>query len=469
MRTVEANVKTLAAFAALLLSACGGGGASPTSIGPTQPVAGQPASISYISATPPVITTVNAVTGNKISVLRFIVKDGFGNPANNGTAVNFVLTGPSGGKQPSNGGEYIGSDDGTPTTASTTTAGGVAEVNLVSGAVAGPATVTASVAGTGISTPSAAISIGGGVPSANHFLLAATRINLAAVSGNFITVGAYLSDRWGNPNGLVGTAVSFFAEGGSTQPITLADEFGIALADFTVGAGFPANGKLTIMAATQGEEAFVDTSGNGLYDVGEAFSEIGEPFLDKNENGVRDADELYIDVNGNGVYNGPNGLWDGPNCPALGCVKPATIWTSLTLTLSTDANCAAGISPGPTFPMITDGGSQPFTFTVQDLNGNSVLGGTTVTVTKTATEGTLSGTLSATISNSATGPATLNFVLSDSSPGNSSVSQAAACLAGTPVVAPATCPTPATVTVTVTPPASSGLTGCVSTSTGTID
>lgn len=449
MRTVETNLKYLAAFAALLLTSCGGGGGGPLGVGPTPPVAGQAATISYVSATPPVITTVNAVTGSKIAILRFIVKDGFGNAVNNGTVVNFVLTGPSGGKLPSNGGEYIGSNDGTPTTASTTTLGGVAEVNLVSGAVAGPATVTASVAGTGISTPSAAISIGGGVPSSNHFRLAATQLNLAAAAGNSATIGAFLSDRFSNVNGLVGTAVSFFAEAGAIQPLTLADEFGIALADFTVGAGFPPNGILTIMASTQGEEAFVDTNGNGLYDVGEAFSDIGEPFLDKNENGVRDADELYIDVNGNGVYNGPNGVWDGPGCPSPGCVKPATIWTSMTLTLSGNAVCA--LSPSPTFPAIADGGSQPFTFSVSDVNGNSLVGGTTITVTETG-DGVLGGQSSATISDGATGPAVLSFVLSDGTPGDAS-----------PLA------TAATVTVTVTPPASSGVVGCVSTSSGTVN
>lgn len=447
MRTVETNLKYLAAFAALLLTSCGGGGGGPLGVGPTPPVAGQAATMSYISATPPVITTVNALTGNKIAILRFIVKDGFGNAVNNGTVVNFVLTGPSGGKLPSNGGEYIGVDDGTPITASTTTLGGVAEVNLVSGAVAGPATVTASVAGTGISTPSAAISIGGGVPSSNHFRLASTKLNLAAAAGNFATIGAFMSDRFSNVNGLVGTAVSFVAEAGAIQPLTLANEFGIATADYTVGAGFPPNGILTIMASTQGEEAFVDTNGNGLYDVGEAFSDIGEPFLDKNENGVRDTDELYIDVNGNGIYNGPNGVWDGPGCPSPGCVKPATIWTDMRLTLSGNAVCQ--ISPA-TFTVANSGPPQPFTFSVQDVNGNSVIGGTTVTVTETG-DGVLSGQTAATIPDGATGPAVLSFVLSDGAPGDA---------------LPATA---ATVTVTVTPPVSSGVVGCVSTSSGTVD
>lgn len=454
MGTVENNLKRLAVLAMLLLSSCGGGGGGPLDIGPTPPVAGQAATINYISATPPVISLVNAMTGSKISILRFIVKDGFGNAVNNGTAVNFVLTGPSGGKQPANGGEYIGSDDGTPTTASTTTVGGVAEVNLLSGAVAGPATVTASVAGTGINTVSAAISIGGGVPSSNHFLLAASKLNLAATAGNFTTIGAYMSDRFSNVNGLVGTMVSFTAEDGAIQPLTSANEYGIAYADYTLGAGFPANGRLTIMASTQGEEAFVDSNGNGLYDIGESFSDIGEPFLDKNENGVRDADELFIDVNGNGVYNGPNGLWDGPNCPAAGCVRPATIWTDMTLTLSGNAVCALS----PTTFTIADGGTQSFTFSVQDVNGNSVVGGTTIAVTETG-DGVLAGQLSATIADGATGPATLAFSLSDGTPGNPASG-------GPPCTT--SCPTPASVTVTVTPPANT-VQGCVSVATGTVD
>ena len=37
------------------------------------------------------------------------------------------------------------------------------------------------------------------------------------------------------------------------------------------------------------------------------FDNQGEPFVDKNDNGVRDADEPYIDYNGNGKYDGPDG------------------------------------------------------------------------------------------------------------------------------------------------------------------
>ncbi|OGI43483.1 MAG: hypothetical protein A2150_05180 [Candidatus Muproteobacteria bacterium RBG_16_64_11] len=454
----------------LLLSSCGGGGAGPLDIGPPPPVAGPAATINYISATPPVISIIIAPTGPKSSVMRFIVRDALGNSVADGTVVDFVLTGPSGGKTVANGGEYIGPLDASPTTDSTTTKGGTAETVLVSGRVAGPATVTASVAGTAISTVSGAISIGGGVPASNHFRLASTQLNLAAIAGKSATIGAFLADRFGNVNGLVGTSVSFMAEGGAIGTSALADFDGIATVGYLVGAGFPTDGRVTIMAATQGEEVFVDTNGNGLYDIGEAFVDRSEPFLDLNHNGLRDADESYIDVNGNGIYDGPNGLWDGPDCPAAGCVKPATIWTDMELTLSTDAACQ--ISPASfgslTAPGIADGGSLPFTFIVQDLNGNGVIGGTTIVVTKTAAEGTLGGTTSVTIPDGA-GPTTLNFTLSDSSPGNPVTipAELAACPAAP--TSPATCPTAATVTVTVTMPADSGLKGCSSTSIGAID
>jgi hypothetical protein len=62
------------------------------------------------------------------------------------------------------------------------------------------------------------------------------------------------------------------------------------------------------------------------------FDNLGEPFVDKNDNGVRDADEPFIDYNGNGKYDGPSGqlqehmvwkvfrvIWSGAaTIPAIG-------------------------------------------------------------------------------------------------------------------------------------------------------
>ncbi len=41
-------------------------------------------------------------------------------------------------------------------------------------------------------------------------------------------------------------------------------------------------------------------------------SSLGEPFVDSNHNGVRDAGESYEDVNHNGKYDSPNDPWESP-------------------------------------------------------------------------------------------------------------------------------------------------------------
>ena len=91
----------------------------------------------------------------------------------------------------------------------------------------------------------------------------------------------------------------------------------------------PRDGLVTIIAVAQGEEGFFDGSNgcpaNGLYDppgsagcvTGERFVDLGEPFVDINDNGVRDSivgggefDEPYFDANNNGQWDGPNRVRD---------------------------------------------------------------------------------------------------------------------------------------------------------------
>jgi hypothetical protein len=91
----------------------------------------------------------------------------------------------------------------------------------------------------------------------------------------------------------------------------------------------PRDGLVTVIVKVRGEEGFVDgTNGcprDGVYNgpgsgipgcTGENFIDMGEPFVDYNDNGVWDPGEPYDDVNSNGQYDGPNGVWDAD----------ATIW-----------------------------------------------------------------------------------------------------------------------------------------------
>ncbi|MDJ0878128.1 MAG: Ig-like domain-containing protein [Halieaceae bacterium] len=91
---------------------------------------------------------------------------------------------------------------------------------------------------------------------------------------------------------------------------------------------------ITVIAV--GEESFIDTNGNGLYDVGEPFDDLPEAWLDKNLNGQFDntaplctpdgstvtgrscgegLEEIFFDFNENGVYDAANGIYNGSLCP----------------------------------------------------------------------------------------------------------------------------------------------------------
>ncbi|MEH6610445.1 MAG: hypothetical protein V7696_13845 [Halioglobus sp.] len=100
----------------------------------------------------------------------------------------------------------------------------------------------------------------------------------------------------------------------------------------------------TILVTVVGEEFFVDSNGNGLYDEGEPFDNLPEAFIDHNEDGVytpvlgpncpegyddedceaAGSEETFIDFNGDGEYslnvdaNNPNGVYNGSLCPVEG-------------------------------------------------------------------------------------------------------------------------------------------------------
>jgi len=189
------------------ITATSGGASNSTSLTIGTVSAG---SIQFVSATPKVLG-IKGSGQAEISEIKFLVNDSNGAPVN-GASVSFTMVGP-------NGGEYIGDIDSTPNTASGTTVNGHVSTILHSGTIAGPVNVTASttVAGGPISTAATPISIGGGVPSATHFTIAETKINLEGLNWVNLqsTVSAYLADRFGNYNVLRGTSVSFYAEAGA--------------------------------------------------------------------------------------------------------------------------------------------------------------------------------------------------------------------------------------------------------------
>ena len=75
-------------------------------------------------------------------------------------------------------------------------------------------------------------------------------------------------------------------------------------------------------------------------------------------------------MNGNGKYDGPNGVWDGDTM----------IWTSIRV-LFTDDTVNILLSPTPPYT-IPAGGSVNISMSLTDGNGNPLLPGTKITLTK---------------------------------------------------------------------------------------
>src|SRR6266699_6354791 len=92
----------------------------------------------------------------------------------------------------------------------------------------------------------------------------------------------------------------------------------------------PLNGRVTVLAYAVGEESFTDIDGDGLADLANSLTgttemrdangvstDMGEAFLDNNENGIRDTVaasggllEEYLDFGGPAGV--PNGAYEGP-------------------------------------------------------------------------------------------------------------------------------------------------------------
>jgi hypothetical protein len=249
---------------------------------------------------------------------------------------------------------------------------GLARVRLYSGTVAGVVRVaaTAVAGGTTRRFDMPSIAIVGAKPNAGHFSIICGVANVPALAGDTchvstieapFTCTAFLNDRYNNMLGRA-TTVSFMSEVGEVGPPAVTPEYdpgsppdsqgqlgsavniintlgkqlpkdvepyptmhahapalpppyfeeSVAVPGDPCGQTVhnPRDGVATVVAWTEGEEAFSDTDGDGAYDLGEPFIDLPEPFVDYDDDDFRDDDEPMIDTNANGVWDPPNGRWD---------------------------------------------------------------------------------------------------------------------------------------------------------------
>ena len=375
--------------------------------------AGPPASV-IATSTVPAILGLKGSGIQETGVTTFLVTDAAGRPVSN-LAVTF------GQRQPAL--VTLGR------TTATTGSDGTASVDYSSGSEVGVSAITASIAaGAG---GSQAIAVRGAKPSAAGFYFRCEKGNLPAYQTTpaleTMTCEVRLSDRYGNRVGIP-TPVRFATEAGSIDSFAMTKGFdpanpndpteGTAVVTFTtdMGNGFrpadvapllaapsqypwprqaepqelvgsvtrnPRDQLVTLIAMTDGEEAFVDANHNGSLDANEVFYDLGDPFIDANDDGAYD--QVYTggpwetrfcsDTTNCSSYNGPNGVWD----------SATTIWVPTWVAFTDNAwphTAAAGV-PEPTWSYspqcVAEGAATFASIYVFDEFMNSPAAGTTYT------------------------------------------------------------------------------------------
>ncbi|MDY0189470.1 MAG: hypothetical protein RBR22_01945 [Desulfuromonas sp.] len=418
-------------------------------------------SIEYDVTATPQIVALKGSGGVETTTVTFLVQDANGNPVIGSQTVKLELSGP-------NGGEYIGTVPGN-LTIEVGTVDGAASTTIHSGIIPGTATVTATVLDndgneTSLKTSSGVIAIGGGVPSAGHFSFSVSQKNLAGLEYDGLTleISARIADRYGNYNVLEGTTVSFYAESGAidrainlnasgegtvtfrTQnplpyDVDLVDDsnrvwcnyekekmddyeeaFNVVTTELS-GMGNPRDGLCTIIAVVDGEEEFTDANADGLYSYGESYTDsyddihldMDDDRTDLSSSEVKSGvphdptfEDLIVDRNQDGSFDGRNNKWDDNKRIAeqLRILITGSPYIDI-------ARKGASINNGETVE-VTQGSSTVFYYSVHDINYNSLIGGSSISVSADA--GTLSGNKSVDIvDTNIPGPTVYQVTLTD--------------------------------------------------------
>lgn len=260
----------------------------------------------------------------------------------------------------------------------TTDSAGRVSVPVFSGSVPTNVLVNAAlVANPSIQIDSSILAIASGRPVQSRVSLSVEKFSIegASVDGVTSNVTVSLADRQGNPVP-DGTAVNFVTEGGVMIPpvCTTGANAGNSQCSVQIRSQNPraGNGRITILAYVAGEEDFVDANFNNIFDCGEAFSDLGTAFRDDNESAAFDTGEFSVPRNttasvcGAGSLPSPqvgDGLWGAADVRAQQSIIFATSQAQI-------INPSFAIAVFPAYgvtPIAT-----ALSFTVQDLNGNSM-------------------------------------------------------------------------------------------------
>jgi hypothetical protein len=406
----------------------------------------QVGSIEFVSTSAPIIALqgIGSSALPTTSTVTFQVLDAGGSPRP-GATVDFTLNTSVGGVT-------------LLTNSAVSDAKGDVSTIVQSGTVATPVRVTAVVEGSTppISTQSNELSVSTGIPAQASFSISVTCHNVEAWSIDGIQVGvtARLADRFHNPVP-DGTSVSFYTEGGAiaaTCQTQTTNGNSSCMVNWTSQGTRPGKdpslpfcstfpitagtcdrpGRSSLLAVAIGEESFTDVNGDGAFDLvnpsqpfnattnpWEPWVDMGERYLDANENGKYDPGEFYYDFNNNHVHDGPDGLFNGVLCnvgtnPPCDPTKESTgIGAQNLIIMSNGTPDNLLPAPGTGFN-VPIGGTAEAAFLFADLNNNPLPAGTIIAATIAGTGYTLGAPTSFTVP-CTTEPTAYGFTISNTS------------------------------------------------------
>ena len=304
-----------------------------------------------------------------------------------------------------------------PVTKTSDSAGNVS-VAVFSGTVPTPVQVRAAlVANNLISTTSGVLTVASGRPVQSAASISAESFSIEAsnVDGVTTTITLRLADRQGNPVP-DGTVVNFVSQSGVMIPPTCTITGGTSDCKSILRSQGTRtqNGRVSVLAYVQGEEDFIDSNANNVYDTGEVFSDLGNAFrnsvINVGANPYQTSDFSVPRAGGvacaggeNGVPNTCDGVWGANEVR-----KQASIVFSSSQAFITFVSFGNAIIATIT-PIAPSTGTEityrtSLTVKVEDLNRNSMATGSVISAAKSSasranSECTIKRTLPAVISN----------------------------------------------------------------------
>jgi hypothetical protein len=335
-------------------------------------------SLVFVSASPETIFSTEALFGIKTSRVKFQLVDS-GGTGIDGSTINLSLSSAA------VAAGVLFSDNSLTTTSQATSGGGFVTVNVNAGPLPTPLSVNAVLASNpAISAASGGLAVNSGAPVQNFLSFSASSYNIEgwAYDGEIATITIYAADRLAQPvpNG---TVISFVAEGGqiTASCATFINSNGKSGCSVSLQsqASRPSNGRVTVLAYTDGVEAFVDDNGDNVFTTGEAFADLGQPYLDANENRIYESGEQKIGTSGSSGVG------------SSACIAPPLSFGIIPSSVPSTCNAAQGRALLRTdavivfstsfagIPTFSAPSSTGFSILIPDANGNAMPYGSVVT------------------------------------------------------------------------------------------